>query len=45
MEAWEEGTVGWASVMETIDGAEQRFDARATYVPCDLATNSFIESG
>lgn len=32
IEAWEEGTVGWASVKARIDGAEESFDARATYV-------------
>jgi class 3 adenylate cyclase len=32
IEAWEEGTVGWASCKETITSAEISFDARATYV-------------
>jgi adenylate cyclase len=32
IEAWEEGTVGWASVKETITSAGTSFDARATYV-------------
>jgi adenylate cyclase len=32
IEAWEEGTVGWASVKFTITWAEQTYDARATYV-------------
>ena len=32
LEAWEEGTVGWASAKETIRGAEETFEARATYV-------------
>lgn len=32
IEAWEEGTVGWASVKFTLMWNEQTFDARATYV-------------
>jgi adenylate cyclase len=32
VEAWEEGTVGWASVKETITPSDSSFDARATYV-------------
>ena len=32
VEAWEEGTVGWASVKETINWAGKSFEARATYV-------------
>jgi adenylate cyclase len=32
IEAWEEGTVGWASVKETITSTGTSFDARATYV-------------
>src|SRR5262245_55468119 len=32
IEAWEEGTVGWASVKETITWAEESFESRATYV-------------
>ena len=32
IEAWEEGTVGWASVKETITWAGKTFDSRATYV-------------
>src|SRR5262245_19315801 len=32
VEAWEEGTVGWASVKETITFTGGSFDARATYV-------------
>jgi len=32
IEAWEEGTVGWASVKETITSQGTTFDARATYV-------------
>ena len=32
IDAWEEGTVGWASVQFAITWAEQRYDARATYV-------------
>ncbi len=32
VEAWEEGTVGWASVKETITSTGTSFDARATYV-------------
>jgi len=32
IEAWEEGTVGWASVKETIISRGTSFDARATYV-------------
>ena len=32
IEAWEEGTVGWASVKFTITWAGQTFDVRATYV-------------
>ena len=32
IEAWEEGTVGWASVMETVALEGKSFDARATYV-------------
>ncbi|MDP9483092.1 MAG: nuclear transport factor 2 family protein [Chloroflexota bacterium] len=32
IEAWEEGTVGWASVKFKLTWAEQTFDARATYV-------------
>ena len=32
VEAWEEGTVGWASCKETIASSEGIFDARATYV-------------
>src|SRR5262245_563185 len=31
-EAWEEGTVGWASVKEMIDWGEKTFESRATYV-------------
>ena len=32
IEAWEEGTVGWASVKETITWEGKSFEARATYV-------------
>jgi adenylate cyclase len=32
VEAWEEGTVGWASCKETIASSGATFDARATYV-------------
>ena len=32
IEAWEEGTVGWASCKETITSSDTSFDARATYV-------------
>ena len=32
IEAWEEGTVGWASVKEKISWDEQEAEARATYV-------------
>ena len=32
IEAWEEGTVGWASCKETISAAGTSFDGRATYV-------------
>jgi len=32
VEAWEEGTVGWASVKETITSSGGTFDGRATYV-------------
>jgi class 3 adenylate cyclase len=32
IEAWEEGTVGWASVKETITTKGTSFEARATYV-------------
>src|SRR5262249_24919322 len=32
VEAWEEGTVGWASVKETITSPSGSFDGRATYV-------------
>jgi adenylate cyclase len=32
VEAWEEGTVGWACVKETITSAGGSFDGRATYV-------------
>jgi adenylate cyclase len=32
IEAWEEGTVGWASVKETVTWGGERFDSRATYV-------------
>ncbi len=32
IEAWEEGTVGWASAKETINWAEKSFESRATYV-------------
>jgi adenylate cyclase len=32
VEAWEEGTVGWASCKETIAPSGTTFDARATYV-------------
>jgi class 3 adenylate cyclase/ketosteroid isomerase-like protein len=32
IEAWEEGTVGWASVKETVTWAEKSFQSRATYV-------------
>jgi adenylate cyclase len=32
VEAWEEGTVGWASVKETIAASGGSLDARATYV-------------
>src|SRR5262245_34533495 len=32
IEAWEEGTVGWASVKETGTWGEERFESRATYV-------------
>jgi hypothetical protein len=32
IEAWEEGTVGWASVKETITWAGMSFESRATYV-------------
>ena len=32
IEAWEEGTVGWASCKETLNSSGTSFDARATYV-------------
>jgi class 3 adenylate cyclase/ketosteroid isomerase-like protein len=32
IDAWEEGTVGWASVKETITWAGKSFESRATYV-------------
>jgi class 3 adenylate cyclase len=32
VEAWEEGTVGWASVKETITSSGATFDGRSTYV-------------
>ena len=32
VEAWEEGTVGWASVKETITSSGTSFDGRSTYV-------------
>jgi class 3 adenylate cyclase/ketosteroid isomerase-like protein len=32
VEAWEEGTVGWACVKETVTSSSGSFDARATYV-------------
>lgn len=32
IDAWEEGTVGWASAKETITWAGKSFDSRATYV-------------
>ena len=32
IEAWEEGTVGWASVKEKISWDDQEAEARATYV-------------
>ena len=32
IEAWEEGTVGWASVKETVTWQERSFESRATYV-------------
>jgi len=32
IEAWEEGSAGWASVKETITWAGESFEARATYV-------------
>ena len=32
VEAWEEGTVGWATVKETIDWAGESLHSRATYV-------------
>jgi adenylate cyclase len=32
VEAWEEGTVGWASVKETITSSGDSFDGRSTYV-------------
>ena len=32
IEAWEEGSVGWASVKETILWEGEQIDSRATYV-------------
>jgi adenylate cyclase len=32
VEAWEEGTVGWACVKETVTSSSGSFDGRATYV-------------
>jgi|1186.fasta_scaffold86370_2 adenylate cyclase len=32
IEAWEEGTVGWAATKVTIDGPDAAYDARGTYV-------------
>ena len=32
IEAWEEGTVGWAATTVTIDAPEGAYDARGTYV-------------
>ena len=32
IEAWEEGTVGWASAKMTMRGPEESFEARTTYV-------------
>jgi class 3 adenylate cyclase/ketosteroid isomerase-like protein len=32
IEAWEEGTVGWATAKETINWAGESFESRATYV-------------
>jgi adenylate cyclase len=32
IEAWEEGTVGWAATTATIDATEGTYDARGTYV-------------
>jgi class 3 adenylate cyclase len=32
IEAWEEGSVGWAAVKETISSEGKTFDSRATYV-------------
>jgi len=32
VEAWEEGTVGWAAVKETVTSSGGSFDGRATYV-------------
>jgi adenylate cyclase len=32
IEAWEEGSVGWAATKITIDGAKERYEARGTYV-------------
>ena len=32
IEAWEEGTVGWASLKETLSMGERTLEARATYV-------------
>jgi adenylate cyclase len=32
LEAWEEGTVGWASMKETVPWGETSFEVRATYV-------------
>jgi class 3 adenylate cyclase len=32
LEAWEEGTVGWASVQQTVSWAGKSFEVRATYV-------------
>ena len=32
IEAWEEGTVGWAGAKLTLHGPEESFDVRATYV-------------
>jgi hypothetical protein len=32
IEAWEEGSVGWAGVMETVDWVGKILESRATYV-------------
>ena len=39
IEAWEEGTVGWAAAKVTVEGTEQTYPVRSTYVLHLDATN------